>query len=65
MVVDVKAVEPLPQPVTLDAIKTEPKLKDMALVKYVAPVGAAGDGGGMEARLQDGRSQIRRRQWHS
>ena len=33
MVVDVKAVEPMPQPVTLDAIKKEPKLKDMALVK--------------------------------
>jgi predicted RNA-binding protein with PUA-like domain len=28
------AVEPLPQPVTLAAIKAEPKLKDMALVKY-------------------------------
>jgi len=35
-VVDVKAVEPVPQPVTLEAIKKEPKLKDMALVKYVA-----------------------------
>jgi predicted RNA-binding protein with PUA-like domain len=28
------AVEPLPQPVTLAAIKADPKLKDMALVKY-------------------------------
>jgi predicted RNA-binding protein with PUA-like domain len=28
------AVEPLPQPVTLAAIKAEPKLKEMALVKY-------------------------------
>jgi predicted RNA-binding protein with PUA-like domain len=28
------AVEPLPQPVTLAAIKAEPKLEDMALVKY-------------------------------
>ena len=34
VVVDVKAVEPVPQPVTLEAIKKEPKLKDMALVKY-------------------------------
>jgi predicted RNA-binding protein with PUA-like domain len=34
VVVDVKAVEPVPQPVTLDTIKKEPKLKDMALVKY-------------------------------
>jgi len=39
------AVEPLPKPVTLAAIKAEPKLKDMALVKYsrlsVQPVTAA------------------------
>ena len=34
VVVDVKTVEPLPKPVTLAAIKAEPKLKDMALVKY-------------------------------
>ena len=33
VVVDIKAVEALPKPVTLDAIKTEPKLKDMALLK--------------------------------
>jgi predicted RNA-binding protein with PUA-like domain len=32
--VTVSAGEPLPQPVTLAAIKAEPKLKDMALVKY-------------------------------
>jgi predicted RNA-binding protein with PUA-like domain len=32
--VDVKAVEAIPTPVTLDRIKSEPKLKDMALVKY-------------------------------
>ena len=42
--VDVKAVEPVPNPVTLGAIKAEPKLKDMALVKYsrlsVSPVTA-------------------------
>src|SRR5580658_783705 len=38
------AVEPLPKPVTLSAIKAEPKLKDMAVVKYgrlsVQPVSA-------------------------
>ena len=34
VVVDVKAVEPLPKPVTLAAVKAEPKLKDMALAKY-------------------------------
>jgi predicted RNA-binding protein with PUA-like domain len=32
--VDVKAVEPLPKPVILDQVKKEPKLKDMALIKY-------------------------------
>ena len=32
--VDVKSVKPLPKPVTLAAIKAEPRLKDMALVKY-------------------------------
>lgn len=30
--VDIKAVKPLPRPVTLEAIKAEPKLKDMILV---------------------------------
>ena len=43
--VDVKAVEPVPKPVTLAAIKADAKLKDMALVKYsrlsVQPVTAA------------------------
>jgi predicted RNA-binding protein with PUA-like domain len=34
VVVDVKTVEALPKPVTLAAIKQEPRLKDMALVKY-------------------------------
>jgi predicted RNA-binding protein with PUA-like domain len=34
VVVQIKAVEPLPKPVTLAAIKGEPKLKDMALLKY-------------------------------
>jgi predicted RNA-binding protein with PUA-like domain len=34
LAVDVKAIEPLPQPVTLAAVKAEPRLKDMALVKY-------------------------------
>src|SRR5215813_12896800 len=33
VVVDVKAVEPVPKPVTLAAVKAEPKLKDMALTK--------------------------------
>jgi predicted RNA-binding protein with PUA-like domain len=32
--VDVKAIRPLPKPVTLAQVKSEPRLKDMALVKY-------------------------------
>jgi predicted RNA-binding protein with PUA-like domain len=32
-VVDIKALEPVPKPVSLDDIKKEPKLKDMALIK--------------------------------
>jgi predicted RNA-binding protein with PUA-like domain len=43
--VDVKAVKPMPNPVSLAAIKAEPRLKDMALVKFsrlsVQPVTAA------------------------
>jgi predicted RNA-binding protein with PUA-like domain len=45
VVVDVKTVTPLKTPVSLAAIKAEPKLKDMALVKFsrlsVQPVTAA------------------------
>jgi predicted RNA-binding protein with PUA-like domain len=45
VVVGVKALEPMPNPVTLAAIKAEPKLKDMALLKQsrlsVQPVTAA------------------------
>lgn len=33
VVVDLKAVEPMPQPVSLAAIKAEPRLRDMALVR--------------------------------
>ena len=32
--VDVKAIKPLPKPVTLAAAKAAPRLKEMALVKY-------------------------------
>jgi predicted RNA-binding protein with PUA-like domain len=45
LAVDVQAIEPLPKSVTLAAVKAEPRLKDMALVKYsrlsVQPVTAA------------------------
>ena len=34
VVVDVRAVEPVPKPVTLAAIKADARFKDMALVKY-------------------------------
>src|SRR5471030_2116618 len=33
VVVDIKAVEPMPKPVTLEIVKKEPKLKEMALLK--------------------------------
>jgi predicted RNA-binding protein with PUA-like domain len=43
--VDVRAVKPLPKPVTLATIKAAPRLKEMALVKYgrlsVQPVTAS------------------------
>jgi predicted RNA-binding protein with PUA-like domain len=32
--VNVKSVKPLPKPISLAAVKAEPRLKDMALVKY-------------------------------
>ncbi len=55
--VDVAAVAPMPEPVTLAQVKAEPKLKDMALVKQarlsVQPVTDAG----MGAYLQDGRNE--------
>jgi predicted RNA-binding protein with PUA-like domain len=42
---DVKALRPMPEPVTLAAVKAAPRLKDMALVKYsrlsVQPVTSA------------------------
>lgn len=45
VVVDVKAAAPMPSPVTLAAIKAEPRLKDMALLRQsrlsVQPVTAA------------------------
>src|SRR5215813_10887888 len=34
LAVDVKAVKPFPKPVTLAAVKAEPRLKEMALAKY-------------------------------
>lgn len=34
VMVDFKAVKPLKKPVTLAAVKADPKLKDIALIKY-------------------------------
>jgi predicted RNA-binding protein with PUA-like domain len=34
VVVDIAARAPMPKPVTLEAIKAEPRLRDMALLKY-------------------------------
>jgi predicted RNA-binding protein with PUA-like domain len=34
VMVDIKAVEPVPNPVSLDNVKTVPTLKDMALIKF-------------------------------
>ena len=34
VVIDIRAVEPMPKPVTLAAIKADARFKDMALVKY-------------------------------
>jgi predicted RNA-binding protein with PUA-like domain len=34
LAVDVKAVEPLPKPVTLAAVKAEPRLKEMSLARH-------------------------------
>ena len=55
--VDTKAVAPVPKPVTLAAIKAEPKLKRHGAGARAAPLGAAGDRRGVEADLQDGRGE--------
>ena len=57
LAVDVKAIEPLPKPVTLAAIRAEPRLNEMALVKYSQAFGAAGHRRGMENRLSHGRQE--------
>ena len=41
--VDLKALDPFPQAVSLAQIKAEPALADMVLVKEFAAVGAAGN----------------------
>ena len=53
--VDIKADKPLKTPVTMAAIKADKRLAEHGAGEIFAAVGAAGDGGGMEDRLQDGR----------
>ena len=54
--VDIKADKPLKTPVTMAAIKADKKLVRDGAGKIFAAVGAAGDGGRVEAGLQDGRA---------
>ena len=49
--VDMKAVAPMPRPVTLAEIKADPALADMALVRFSPPFRGAGECRGVEARL--------------
>ena len=52
----IEAVEDMPKPVTLAAIKAEPKLAELDFIEDVAPLRAAGARRGMETDLQDGRA---------
>ena len=54
--VDIKAGKPLKTPVTIAAVKAEQAPGRHGAGQIFPPFGAAGDGGGMEARLQDGRA---------
>ena len=54
--VDIKAVKPLPKPVTLDDIKKRAAAQGHDPRQQFPPLGAAGDGRGMGAHLQDGRA---------
>ena len=55
--VDVEAVMPMPKPVSLVAIKAEPRLADSALVEVFAAFRAARDRGGVATDLRDGRHE--------
>ena len=62
--VDIRAVRDVPNPPTLEQIKANPKLSEMALVRLGAALGAAGHAGGMERSVPHGRRSIRRREAH-
>ena len=55
--VDMKAVRPLPKPVSLEDIKADPAFADLALVRHVAAVGDAGVEGALGQAMPDGRLQ--------
>ena len=55
VVVDVKAIEPLPKPVTIADVMKGAEAQDHGAHQQHAAVGAAGDRCGMEDRVQDGR----------
>ena len=55
--VDIRAVKDVPNPPTLEQIKANPKLADMALVRLGKAVGAAGDAGRVERSLPHGRGR--------
>ena len=50
--VDMAPVMPLKTPVTLAAIKADPRFHDLALVRAVAALGRPGLGGALEADLR-------------
>ena len=52
--VDMKAVAPMPKPVTLVAIKADPKFADLGAGAAVAAVGGAGVEAALGPDLQDG-----------
>ncbi len=54
--VDIRAVKDVPNPPTLEEIKANPKLADMALVRWKA-VGPASDAGRVEGSLPHGRGR--------
>ena len=54
--VDIKADKPLKTPVTMAAIKADKTTRRHGAGEIFAAVGAAGDGGRVEDRLQDGRA---------
>ena len=55
--VDIRAVADMPEPVTLETIKATKSLERNGAGEELAALGAAGQRGGMEDDLQDGRAR--------